>query len=408
MRKLVGILLTVFFTLPVFGQNLLSVGYDTTHQRSSITLRGSGFYHSSSLQNELSKKFLYGGFINNEIKNAAREKQDVYNTFGGELESEITYTHNKPLFNDSSNISWIARAGQSIQFGGGYTADLFDLAFYGNADKLDQRMSFTNSSAFYMNSFKAGFGLINSKTKSSIVFNAVLVNDFTKINTGNNTLFTNSSNSSTEFRADILIDQSISSTVFQGMGFSMDFDYFIPIRTEGLLNGFLQITARNLGLAYINTNQRTDIFGEYRFDGLTFDNINTVFENQNLIDEIKDSLNFSTSENGKLVALPGFFQVGKIVDNMNQKDVQLFFGVRAYINRVFRPMAYVGGQYKLNDQLKLGGQISYGGYGNFRGGIYAQYQWQQFLISLGTEDIVGALSQKSFGQSAVLRLNYLL
>lgn len=408
MRTIVGILTTVLFTIPIFGQDLLPVGYDTTHHTSTLTLRGSGFYHSSSLQNELSQKFLFGGIIDNEIKNASREKQDVYNTLGGELETEITYTHNTPLFKDSSNTSWIARVGQSIQFGGGYTADLFDLAFYGNGDKLDQRMSFTNSSAFYMNSYKAGFGLVNRTTKSSVVFNAVLINDFTKINTGNNTLFTNSSTSSTEFRADILIDQSISSTAFQGMGFSMDFDYFIPIRTEGLLNGFVQITARNLGLAYIHSNQRTDIFGEYRFDGLTFDNINTVLENQNLIDEIKDSLNFSTSESGKLIAIPGFFQVGKIVDNMSQKDVQLFFGVRAYINRVFRPMAYAGGQYKLNDKFNLGGQISYGGYGDFRGGAYAQYKWQQLFISLGTEDLVGALSRKSFGQSAVLRLNYLL
>lgn len=408
MIKLNVILFSLLAPVFVWSQHFLPAHYDTTRNHGRIELSAGAFYHTSSLENELSQKFIRGGHITDEIKDRSKNKHQLFNSLGGEIESEITYIHGGEPYSDSSSFSWLARGGRSIQFAGAYSDDFYDLLFYGNADKIDQRINVSNTRGFLVDSYKVGAGIYHKKSKSSVVLNAVFINDYLQLNSGNNNILTSSSTGITEVRADVLFDQAASHTTFQGIGASLDFDYYLPIRTEGLLDGFVQITGRNLGAGYITKNQRTDVFGNYRFEGFAFDDLIDFRENSDLISNIEDSLNITTTTGGKWIALPGIVQIGKIVDNMSEKDIQFFFGARGYINRVFRPMVYFGSQYKLIDQMNIGGQISYGGYGGLRGGIYANYQMDKASIALGTEDVLGAVSQRFFGQSIVLRLNYLL
>src|SRR5690554_7576462 len=92
--------------------------------------------------------------------------------------------------------------------------------------------------------------------------------------------------------------------------------------------------------------------------------------------------------------LPGFLQVGKVVLANSPTKVQSFFGVRMYTNRVYRPLIYAGVHYQPINQFSVGAQGSFGGYGNFRLGLYANFVTKQLLIGLGTEDVLDRKSTR--------------
>ena len=66
-------------------------------------------------------------------------------------------------------------------------------------------------------------------------------------------------------------------------------------------------------------------------------------------------------------------------------------------------MAFAGAHVAVNDWLALGGQLTFGGYGGFRGGLYAQAEFNNIQLGIGSEDIVGFFSQSTFGKSLLIR-----
>ncbi len=407
MMKILCFLLLYFLVLSVSAQSLLPLNYDTLENNSRIEFHGSAFHHSASLRNDFTGKFIFGGEITDEIKDNSFENHDSFQSVGGEITGELSYYHD--TLRGSDKLAWMLRGGSTVQFGANYPKDLFGLAMYGNQKYLDEPIRLSNLQSFLMHFSKFGVGVYSKKTKSSISLNAILVHDYFKLNSGNTTIRTNTETGFTDIVADVIFDQLVSDAT-PGIGVGLDIDYYLPITNEGLFEGFVQLTARNIGAAYFDQINRTDMLGGYRYEGILLNEIPNLFEDNgaSFIEEIKDSLNFNEISSGRWVALPGFVQVGKIVDGMSDKQLQYFFGVRAYINAIFRPMAYFGGQYAISNNFHLGGNISYGGYGNFRGGIYAGYQMNKLAIYAGTEDLTGSFLSSAFGRSAVLRLNWSL
>src|SRR5690554_1576891 len=99
-----------------------------------------------------------------------------------------------------------------------------------------------------------------------------------------------------------------------------------------------------------------------------------------------------------------FFKWGKLYQPILQKKIQSFFGVRMYTNSVYKPLLYVGVHYQPVSQFSFGAQGSFGGYGVFRLGLYANYSSKNLLIGLGTEDLLGAFLGSQYGHSGLIRL----
>ena len=109
-------------------------------------------------------------------------------------------------------------------------------------------------------------------------------------------------------------------------------DLKFPIEWGNEKTAFVRFQAKNMGFAYLYEPQKT-----YRFDttinysGLTLDELteeNNILNNKS--DEILDTLGIRSGKREKLMFLPGYVEVGKIVDNHNNAYVQPFFGVRVY------------------------------------------------------------------------------
>ena len=179
----------------------------------------------------------------------------------------------------------------------------------------------------------------------------------------------------------------------------------VPVGSRsGNMSGHMSIVGRNLGAYYINQFSKTSADAVIEFDGYSLADLTSLQEDSDNI--LNDSLNVVRDTSSGWRFAPGFMQVGKVIEKYTDKQVQAFFGIRMYTNRVYRPLGYAGVHWNPLLNWSLGAQVSFGGYGNFRGGMYAGYSGEKLSLSIGTEDITGVILGSQFGQSALIRMSW--
>lgn len=406
MKKFAFSILLTCFTWNSQCQNMLPHYLDTASSEAYIDVSGLGFYHSSALRKEMVRKFIQGGFINDEIKNSSLESMDFINRIGADFSGEITYVSQQPLMQKKQNLSWMLRYGYHLFAAAEFTNDAYELLFYGNNNFLGRQANLSNMHGLITAYSKLGFGLINENQNSAVI-NAVLVHQHNQFTTGRAGITFQEDMSFIDAVADASFNRANSHAAFQGIGFSLDADYNIPIKEEGLLDGHVSIELRNLGLAYLQRTEQTSINGAYFYQPFDLDDIVDVINGEReFISELEDSVNYTVSTGSQWILLPGMVQVGKVIDANSDKPFQSFFGARAYANRAFIPMVYLGGHYQSDGLLSFGAQASFGGFGGLRGGIYAAAKKENFSFSLGTEDVLGGFLSSQYGESIVMRCRW--
>jgi hypothetical protein len=232
----------------VSSQSILPVFYDTVPHEGKLEVFGGAFYHTSSIQNRLGDKFVFGGHISEEDKDASYEKMEDFNTLGGDISNHITFYGKDTLSVKYPDLSWKVSFETSTVFGAEFNKDVFSLLMYGNqyfANK-NATANLNRTYGFYFSGTKLGVGVYNRKTKSSFALNAVIVNNYWKLAMDRGS-FKTKSNGDDVFA---LANGEVGFTgadFYNGMGVSFDFNHYIPIRTEGLMSGFVQVSARNFG-----------------------------------------------------------------------------------------------------------------------------------------------------------------
>ena len=404
MRIIAIFILIIGVCSQVQAQHMLPTFYDTTAHDQSVVIDGNAFYHTSAVKNEIANAFLFGGFIDEGMKDRSNDKHESYNRLGGEVSSEISYY--KKLKNAKRNLGFYIRGGNTALFASDYAVSVFRLGMYGNAAYDNQTLNLSNTQAFFMNTYKLGGGIYNPINNNSIGLNIVAANDFSRLNIGNSSLYTNLNDDQLDIEMNGYFQQSISPAYFQGLGASVDFDYHLPIKEGGYIEGFIKITGRNLGAVRMHKLNQTSFEGAVGFDGFQFSDFNDLSENENFYDRLTDSISVTNKENGRWVALPGFVQVGKIVDHTADRKLQSFFGARMYATFGYLPMVYFGGHYRATETIAFGGQVTYGGFGNLRTGVYAGYNDGRYTVSIGSQDFLGLLLKSQYGQSLIIRLQW--
>jgi len=387
------------------AQQLLPQSYDTLIHGHQVHVSGLGFFQTSHLRNEMSNIFLRGGYLSDEIKQNSRLAENQNGRIGGELSGEVVFKSGTPLSKSNENHGWIAKIGYSNVFGSQYSKDAFDLIFFGNQSMLGEEATIANTSAFNLSFYKAGFGIYNRRNKNSILLNALFGGSYTGIDIDRGNLTFSDDGGVVEANLNMGIQQSISPAYFQGLGAAIDFELHAAIKDIPGISGVFQLSGRNLGVMYLSKVESYGVNSELTYSGFTLNELSD-FANYSSsdFDAYIDSLGLSASQFSGVRWVPGgTIQAGKIVEEGSEKVVQSFFGVRVLTNITYRPMAFAGAHVALNDWLALGGQLTFGGYGGFRGGMYAQAEFNNIQLGIGSEDIVGFFSQSTFGKSLLIR-----
>ena len=387
---------------------LIPENYDTLSMSHELIIKGNVDYYGTSVQNDMLSKFIRGGQITEEIKDNSFDRHKAINRIGGIGEGEIEYrNYTKHLF---KNKDWgfNIKAGYNVFAGLLYSTDLFGGVFYGNDRYQGETMDFSGTKMSYMAYQKIGFGIIDAKSKSSVSINLYNVSDRVSGHIKEGTVFQHEDGNAIDVVLDGDFEMKRNKKFNQGIGIGLDVDFKIPVNWIKERKAFVQFKVQDLGISYMYEKQKV-----YSVDtSFTY----TGFQIKDLIGEsaifnesfnVLDTLGIKSTEKSSAVLMPGYLQVAKIVDDMQTHKWQSFFGIRLYTTLVYSPYVFGGIDFKAAKWLHLGANLSYGGFGKLRGGLYAGAKFGNYSVGLSSDNVVGWFAPKnSSGQSVNLRLRW--
>lgn len=404
MKKLI-FLFSIFTFHSVLSQHTMPVLMDTNVIKGEVVFTGIIDYSGTSIQNAMSDKFIYGGFIDESMKDASMSKHRQHNKLGLELNGEIDYRNYQidKLFN--GKYGYYIRGGYGGFASASYTDDLFGLIFYGNRRYNGDTAQFSGTEFTGISFQKLGFGLITKTLKSSLGINYYNISNYGDAFFRQGSLISDSAGSQVDLSLDARFQYTPGLKFNKGWGIGLDGDFRFKASWIKERTAFFQAQFKNIGLMHINQVEQYQVDSSYSYSGLKFNQLygenQLNFENQ---DELLDSLGVRKSTRSITGFLPGFVQIGKIVDEHAEQKVQSYFGVRMYTTLAYNPLIFGGAQYKPYSWMKIGVHAIYGGFAKFRMGFYTQYNYKNIHFGIGSENIIGALSKKGMGQSLHFRL----
>ena len=384
---------------------LLPIQYDTLPRSQELIVSGGASYSGSAMQNQLFSKFIFGGLISSEIKDASDARHKGLNRVGGLFMGDVEYRNYNIKPFKKRDWGMIFKAGANAFGGGIYSDDAFGLIFYGNDRYVGETMEMSGMDMTLVSAQKIGVGFIDNKTKSNVSINLYNMNNYLSGGFRDFQITQSDDGQDVTLVMDGEMMMLNSKSSSQGVGLGVDVDFKLPVVWGEDREAFIQILAKNVGMAYLYEEQKYyRIDTTIQFSGLEFEDV--IGDNAILSDSIDmlATLGVSSEMRKKAVLLPGFIQVGKIVDQHSPKDLQSFFGIRLYPSIIYSPFVYAGLQYKTTDWLSFGANVSYGGFTNFRGGLYANMNFDKISVGLASENIIGLVSKKGNGQSLFIRL----
>ncbi len=384
---------------------LLPIQYDTLPRSQEIIVAGGLSYAGSAMQNQLYSKFIFGGLITSEIKDASDMRHKGLNRVGGILTSDVEYRNYNIKPFKKRDWGMVFKAGSSAFGGGIYSDDAFGLIFYGNDRYVGETMEMSGVDMTFASVQKIGVGCIDNKSKSNVSINFYNMSNYVSGSFRDFEITQSDDGQDVTLIMDGELIMQNSKKFSQGVGLGVDIDFKLPIAWGKEQEAYIQILAKNVGMAYLFEGQKYyRIDTTIQFSGLEFEDV--IGDNAIIADSIDvlASLGVSSEIRKRAVLLPGFIQVGKIVDLHSAKKMQSFFGIRLYPSIIYSPYAYAGLHYKTTDWLSFGANIGYGGFTNFRGGLYANMNFKKISVGLASENIIGLVSKKGSGQSLFIRL----
>lgn len=410
MRKLLTCFLFTLLAIAAYGQQILPLQQDTSLLKQQVSLFGNGFYFGNTLRNDFTRTMLFGGYIDDEMKKSSMMHMVSRNRIGSSFSGELEYQNHTINLFGKENWGLVVRGGYESYNALQFSRDAFDLVFNGNANLTNNTANFGNTHLLSLSYQKIGFGVVDKHSKSSIVVNFVNGSSFAKgtIEKGKYTQTPNSDTIGLTLSGNLAYNNQRKNFV-NGQGFSFDFDFRVEINWRKGRKAFIQIMAKNMGLLFFNkmtTNYSVDT--NYSYSGFHFKQLlsggSLVSNNFSLA----DSLNMHPTKKGKPIFLPGYVQIGKIVDRNNPAKVQPFFGLNVFTSVICLPQLYAGVHYQPAKWIGMGAQGSYGGFGEFRGGVYFDFRMKHFALGLATNDIYGLCSKRGYGASAQIRMTWQL
>lgn len=406
------IMLFVFSSLVIASntqaQDLPTV-YDTLARNQEFVLSGGVQLSSTAVSNSLSTYFIKGGEIPENVRSDNYNQHSDLNRIGITVNPQLFYANYNIRLLKKKDWGVLVKAGILTNISARYRSGLFGLAFLGNEQFLGSTIDFSNSNISIFGAHKVGFGLIDSKTKSSVSLNVYGITNYSYgyLNDASLTQDVNGYNAELMLKGQF--EKTYRSTYYKGLGFGVDANFILPVDAFGQ-RSFIQFQVQNLGIGFLSDKivryamDTTIQFNGFEVNDLVGDGA-LLNANNSVLDEI--GLRQDTIKSDP-IALPFTIQVGKIIDEHNTNLLQSYFGLQAMYQKGAIPMVFAGLQVRPTNWLRIGASVSYGGFSKFRGGVYLQAVVDQFNIGISTTNLIGMVSKKGLGQGYSLRINYRL
>ncbi|MCO6499713.1 MAG: hypothetical protein J5I47_04945 [Vicingus serpentipes] len=394
MKKLLTLIIGFFIATFLVAQDNNDFFQDTT-QRVNIDLGVGYTYGSGTISNEFLNKFVFGGRIEQDLKDKAYKKLANNNFAGGDLKYQVNVEIPMDTFFRRTNLSLLIGLEHVAHFDANFTEDLFKFTFEGNKQFAGKTAEIggTNFNAFTYQ--QINFGIISHKIKNQklakegFIVSLIKGQSHQAITIPRGNIFTEQLGK--ELEVDINYEYNASDTANKGVmafnGYGVSTDLF----TEFFLkNGNkIHLAVNDLGFIVFNNHsidQSAD--STFFFEGVEVDNIFDL--NDSLLAEIsKDSIINDITNHKKesySIALPTSFNINytKYISQKWKMDIGFYYKV---LSNYF-PLIYTNTYYYFNTSLALKFHLSYGGYGKLNTGIaIAKSVKNQLNIFIGTNNL---------------------
>lgn len=406
-EKFTILALLSILVLTADAQTLLLMGRDSSYAESNMMIEVSAGldYRSNGLTNAFTDKFIFGGQIEDDLKDHVQGEVDGKYRFGGDISGGVRF------FDFSDSLFGSSRCGLFVEVSTNYHAraffadDFYDVAMYGNRSYAGDTASFDELSAHYLSWQQAGVGLFDKKTLSFVslsIVNGQALSAFFASNAG---LYTSLEG---DFMTLELVgerQESDTATVgfgsSNGVGSALNARWNLPLKKD---KGFVSVNLKNVG--FINWNEQTlnyEADTTLQYSGVS---IEEVFSDEN---EVKfpiaqDSVYQEVEKRRKTTFLPATISVA-----MNHKLGESGFytvGTALVASQYNYPLVHAGYSHYISERMLLGFNGAYGGFGNFRMG--AQFQWwtkSNWYLQLQVADLAGMFIPDAKGRGANLTIS---
>lgn len=391
-------------------QDFLPLNHDTVPASGmEIILSARGDIQSNSLNNAFINRILLGGFVNSAVKESVMDRQKSINRIGFVLQEELEFRNYDASIFGKSDFGWLLKAGNYSMASGAYNGDILGLALYGNDSYLGENISLAGTKFNFMSFQKVGFGIVHKKSKGFVALNFVNLSNSISAQLKEGSIRHAADGDSIFIALDGKFQQNQTKNISKGLGAAIDLEFRLPFTWGKNRTSFIGIQAKNIGFVVTNaSHEYYNIDTSVQYNGFELNQLTQEGGPFSSEFTLKDSLGIQAKTGNRLLILPGFIQIGKIIDAYNKSAFQSFYGIRVYPNLYYIPQIYAGAQYRWSEQIQTGISASYGGFGQFRAGIYAAFKFEHFSIGLGSEDMYGAISKNGYGNSvyASLKVNW--
>jgi len=379
----------------------------------SINLHAEYELNSTAIQNDLIDKFIYGGNIDSATKAHSQKRLKAVNRIGGNYFAGATVF----FALKNSKYHFVAGLKQVQLVNASFSADVFNLGFYGNKmfEGKTANISNTNINDFKYQEIKLGLIWDNIDTTVKLGFSLSYLKgqSLLQVNTGAASIYTAPDASEIDFNmhgSSLIMSDTAKGkkgfTNFNGNGMSAEFFASMPY-TSALGESKFFVSLNNLG--FIKWNKNTvNYYADttYKFKGVV---VNNLFQlnDASVKNLAKDSLVKSLTKNGKQVVSTNLPMSLFILHTIKfSKLFALNTGFRHFFNGNYKPYLYGEGQFCITKHFIATVHVGYGGYGRLSGGLNLEYKFKTVFIRLGSNAIQGyVLPKQSLGQGLFFSLS---
>ena len=387
MKKLVLLYLSLC-PLLVEAQQFIPFHFDTlVKSQQSFTLTGTADILGNALGSDIFSKFLFGGTITDEMKGKSLDRHVKINRFGGDLNAELEYRNDKVNFAKMEEVGFLVKAGMYNFTELIYGKDVFHFAMYGNQPFVGDTVSLSGTQFRNLTFSKIGFGLTDKRTKSSITFNLVGLQNYTSIGLTDFQMYQSAEQDTLTIKYDGATRFSNGGAFMKGMGFAFDFDIRLGGKSARNNPIYFQILGKNIGAVFANKMQEYKADNQMTFTGFSYNELNDASSILKDNQRILDTLGVTQSTVHHSIFLPGMIQASKLVDVNSKRIVQEFYGARMYLSRVYIPQVFAGLNIMPFKGFNVGLSAAYGGFSKFKGGAYLAYAREKINIGISSENL---------------------
>ena len=368
-----------------------------------VEAAGSFYLNSNALTTEFVNKFLYGGYIGNDVKDSVSDKLTYINRVGGDMDYGISVSWKPDSLFHKKDLSMTFSLKDRFHYDAGFSHDFFKVAMYGNKMFAGTSADLGNFSLNLLRYQQARVGFEwegdTAHGSHGVSVSFLKGEKNLMIDAGRALLTTSADGSNIDLDLAMKMRQTDPSHMgpgaFNGYGFSTDLFYEFPYVTW-YNAGLLRFEVNDLGFIRWNTNSlyyHADSL--YHYDGVQIDNILDL-KSHTLPSGNPDSIKKHNVHYGNepyTTILPAIFTVN--ATTYIGKKFIIEKGMRFRMKSNCKPYYYGTFSWYVTKRFMTAYTIAYGGYGNFNAGLELEYNFpKDWHIHIDSYYITGYLIPK--------------